>query len=95
MLVRGIRQREVIDQIAIDEADVRRFYEENGKMFRREPFELARRRAEVALRKALEKERFDAWIADLRQRYGDRVTVFPDRLAKALPETLLDSLSRN
>ena len=95
LLVRGIRQREVIDQIAIDEADVRRFYEENGKMFRREPFELARRRAEVALRKALEKERFDAWIADLRQRYGDRVTVFPDRLAKALPETLLDSLSRN
>lgn len=193
LLVRGIRQREVIDQIAIDEADVRRFYEENGKMFRlpeqicfdellvssrreaeaikteiaagtdlvalaeerglrvrqrnednliclrsihradyaelwqalqtaprgelrgpiyipegyvlfkvvlrqppqREPFELARRRAEVALRKALEKERFDAWIADLRQRYGDRVKVFPDRLAKALPETLLDSLSRN
>ena len=95
LLVRGIRQREVIDQIAIDEADVRRFYEENGEMFRREPFELARRRAEVALRKALEKERFDAWIADLRQRYGDRVKVFPDRLAKALPETLLDSLSRN
>ena len=193
LLVRGIRQREVIDQIAIDEADVRRFYEENGEMFRlpeqicfdellvgsrreaeaikteitaetdlsalakerglrvrqrnednllclrsihradyaelwqafqtapqgelrgpiyipegyvlfkvvqrqppqREPFELARRRAEVALRKALKKELFDAWIADLRQRYEDRVKVFPDRLAKALPETLLDSLARN
>ena len=95
LLVRGIRQREVIDQIAIDEADVRRFYEENGAMFRRESFEQARRRAEVALRKALEKERFDAWIADLRQRYGDRVKVFPDRLAKALPEALLDSLARN
>ena len=193
LLVRGIRQRAVIDQIAIDEADVRRFYEENGEMFRLpeqicfdellvgsrreaeaikteitaetdlialsrerglrvrqrnednllclrsihradyaelwqalqtaprgqlrgpiyipegyiffkviqrqppqpEPFELARRRAEVALRKALEKERFDAWIADLRQRYGDRVKVFPDRLAQALPEALLDSLARN
>lgn len=95
LLVRGIRQREIIDQIAIDEADVRRFYEENGAMFRRESFEQARRRAEVALRKALEKERFDAWIADLRQRYGDRVKVFPDRLAKALPEALLDSLARN
>ncbi len=95
LLVRGIRQREVIDQIAIDEADVRRFYEENGAMFRRESFEQARRRAEVALRKALEKERFDAWIADLRQRYEDRVKVFPDRLAKALPDTLLDSLARN
>ena len=95
LLVRGIRQREVIDQIAIDEEDVRRFYEENGEMFRRESFAQARRRAEVALRKALEKERFDAWIADLRQRYEDRVTVFPDRLAKALPDTLLDSLSRD
>ncbi len=95
LLVWGIRQREVIDQIAIDEADVRQFYEENGEMFRRESFEQARRRAEVALRKALEKERFDAWIADLRQRYGDRVKVFPDRLAQALPETLLDSLARN
>ena len=95
LLVRGIRQREVIDQIAIDEADVRRFYEENGEMFRRESFEQARRRAEVALRKALEKERFDAWIADLRQRYEDRVKVFPDRLAQALPATLLDSLARN
>ena len=95
LLVRGIRQREVIDQIAIDEADIRRFYEENGAMFRRESFEQARRRAEVALRKALEKERFDAWIADLRQRYGDRVKVFPDRLEQALPATLLDSLARN
>ena len=95
LLVRGIRQREVIDQIAIDEENVRRFYEENGEMFRRESFEQARRRAEVALRKALEKERFDAWIADLRQQYEDRVKVFPDRLAKALPDTLLDSLSRN
>ncbi len=95
LLVWGIRQREVIDQIAIDEADVRQFYEENGEMFRRESFEQARRRAEVALRKALEKERFDAWIADLRQRYGDRVKVFPDRLAQALPETLLDSIARN
>ena len=95
LLVRGIRQREVINQIAIDEADVRQFYEENGEMFRRESFEQARRRAEVALRKALENERFDAWIADLRQRYGDRVKVFPDRLAKALPETLLDSLAKN
>lgn len=95
LLVWGIRQREVIDQIAIDEADVRRFYDENGEMFRRESFEQARRRAEVALRKALEKERFDAWIADLRQRYGDRVKVFPDRLAQALPEALLDSLARN
>ena len=64
-------------------------------MFRRESFAQARRRAEVALRKALENEHFDAWIADLRQRYGDRVKVFPDRLAKALPETLLDSLARN
>ena len=95
LLVRGIRQREVIDQIAIDEADVRQFYDENGAMFRRESFEQARRRAEVALRKALEKERFDAWIADLRQRYGDRVKVFPDRLEQALPATLLDSLARN
>ena len=95
LLVWGIRQREVIDQIAIDEADVRRFYEENGDMFRRESFEQARRRAEVALRKALERDRFDAWIADLRQRYGDRVKVFPDRLAQALPEALLDSLARN
>lgn len=95
LLIRGIRQREVIDQIAIDEADVRRFYEENGEMFRRESFEQARRRAEVALRKALERDRFDTWIADLRQQYGDRVKVFPDRLAQALPETLLDSLARN
>ena len=193
LLVRGIRQREVIDPIAVDEADVQRFYEENDEMFRlpeqicfdellvasrreaealkteiaagtdlvvlagerglrvrqrnadnllclrsihradyaelwqalqtaprgelrgpiyipegyilfkviqrqppqRESFDLARRRAEVALRKALEKERFDAWIADLRQRYEDRVQVFPDRLAKALPQALLDSLSKN
>ena len=64
-------------------------------MFRRESFEQARRRAEVALRKALERDRFDTWIADLRQRYEDRVKVFPDRLAKALPEALLDSLARN
>lgn len=95
LLVWGIRQREVIDQIAIDEADVRRFYDENGEMFRRESFEQARRRAEGALRKVLENERFDAWLADLRQRYEGRVKVFPDRLAKALPETLLDSLARN
>ena len=95
LLVRGIRQQEVIDQIAIDEADVRRFYEENGEMFRRESFAQARRRAEVALRKALERDRFDTWIADLRQRYGDRVKVFPNRLAQALPEALLDSLSRD
>lgn len=95
LLVRGIRQREVIDQIAIDEADVRRFYDENEAMFRRESFEQARRRAEVALRKALEKERFDTWIAALRQRYEDRVKIFPERLAKALPQALLDSLARN
>ena len=95
LLVRGIRQREVIDPIAIDEAEVRRFYEENRAMFRRESFAEARRRAEGALRKALQKERFDGWIADLRQRYGDRVKVFPDRLAQALPEALLDSLAQN
>jgi len=61
---------------------------------RPEPFEQAGKRARALLLKRLEEERFDTWIDTLRQKYRERIKIFPDRLAKALPETLMDSLSQ-
>ena len=59
----------------------------------RQPFEQAQPRAWTLLKKRLQIERFDVWVADLRQKYQKRVKIFPKRLQEALPDALLDSVS--
>ena len=58
---------------------------------RQQPFEQARKRARASLVQRLERQRFDEWISELRQKYQDQIEVYPDRLAEALPEALLAS----
>ena len=64
------------------------------KVLRREkarpqPFEQARKRARASLVQRMERQRFDEWLIELRQKYQDQIEVFADRLEGALPEALL------
>ena len=59
-----------------------------------EPAAQARQRARAMLVRRAEQERFDEWLAALRQQYGNEVEIFDDQLADALPEALLASLVR-
>jgi len=58
---------------------------------RQEPFERAQRRARGALTQRAERQHFDDWITELRQKHQDEVTTYPRRLTEALPDALLVS----
>jgi peptidyl-prolyl cis-trans isomerase C len=59
-----------------------------------EPYEQARKRARSALQQRAEQVRFNAWMAQLREKYQDRIAIYPDRLEQALPEAMLASVTR-
>lgn len=61
---------------------------------RQQPFEQARKRAQASLVQQRERQRFDAWLLELREKYQDQVTIHVDRLADALPEALLASSAK-
>lgn len=61
---------------------------------RQQPFEQARQRARASLVQQRERQRFDAWLLELREKYQNQVTIYADRLVDALPEALLASSAK-
>ena len=76
---------------AVGEEEARAFYERNLDLFRRKDgqvteFERLQDSIRTLLRNQAENEAMDALLAQLRQRYEDRIETYPEALRLAFPE---------
>ena len=56
-------------------------------------FTRVERRARALARRRQESERFEEFVDDLLERYDNVVSVYPEELVRALPDSLLERLS--
>ena len=54
-----------------------------------EPFETAQRQAWALIRLERETQVLNAFLVQLREKYADRIKIYPDRLKEAVPDSLL------
>ena len=54
-----------------------------------EPFETAQRQAWALVRLERETQALNAFLMQLREKYADQIKIYPDRLKKAVPDSLL------